>query len=214
MQIQVKNVSKKFKKNYVLKNINLDFQSGKIYLLSGQNGCGKSVLLKLICGLYLPTNGEILFDGKKYNSNSICYSGIRALIETPNFFPNLTGLENLKLLAKINDIITEDEIVHTLSKLNFKKFLNRKYCEYSLGMKQKLGIAQVLMENPKIIILDEPFNALDEKTNILIRKILIEEKEKDKIVILASHINIDFENFVDQVYYLDNGHIVKNRRNK
>lgn len=164
MKIEVKNISKKFKNNFVLKDVTLDFESGKIYGLSGRNGAGKSVLLKIICGLYSPSSGEVTFDGINYNKNNMFVPNTRALIEKPNFFPDLTGFENLELLANIQNIITDEQIYDTLKIVNLESDANKKYSEYSLGMKQKLGIAQVLMENPDIIILDEPFNGIEEES--------------------------------------------------
>lgn len=208
MKIEVKNVSKKFKNNYVLKNVNLSFEEGRIYGPSGRNGSGKSVFLKIICGLYSPTEGTILFDGKDYNTYNMFVPNLRALIEKPSFFPNLTGLENLKLLAKIQNKIGEKDILKTLEKVNLIEEKDKKYSEYSLGMKQKLGIAQVLMENPKILILDEPFNGVEEESVKKISKILIEEKKKGKIIIISTHIKDDLEKISDVIYRFDNG-IVK-----
>lgn len=208
MKIEVKNVSKKFKNNYVFKNVNLSFEEGRIYGLSGRNGSGKSVFLKIICGLYSPTEGTILFDGKDYNSYNMFVPNLRALIEKPSFFPNLTGLENLKLLAKIQNKIGEKDILKTLEDVNLIEEKDKKYSEYSLGMKQKLGIAQVLMENPKILIFDEPFNGVEEESVKKISKILVEEKKKGKIIIISTHIKDDLEKISDVIYHFDNG-IVK-----
>ncbi len=132
---------------------------------------------------------------------------LRALIEKPNFFPDLTGLENLKLFAKIQNKISEKEILNTLQLVNLIDEKDKKYSEYSLGMKQKLGIAQVFMEDPKIMILDEPFNGIEEETVLKISKYLKTEKEKGKIIILSTHIKEDLENISDKIYYFDNGTI-------
>lgn len=209
MEIKVENLSKSFKKNTVLKDVNLSMTSGKIYGLSGRNGSGKSVLLKLICGLYKPTSGKVLFDGIEYNSNDVYVPNLRALIEKPSFFPNLSGFENLKLLANIQHKISDNEINNALKVVNLYEEKDKKYSEYSLGMKQKLGIAQVIMENPKIMILDEPFNGIENDTVKKISKYLLQEKKKDKLIIVSTHIKEDLNNLSDEIYSFDNGTVKK-----
>lgn len=209
MEIKVENLSKSFKKNIVLKDVNLLMTSGKIYGLSGRNGSGKSVLLKLICGLYKPTSGKVLFDGIEYNSNDVYVPNLRALIEKPSFFPNLSGFENLKLFANIQHKIFDDEINNALKVVNLYEEKDKKYSEYSLGMKQKLGIAQVIMENPQIMILDEPFNGIENDTVKKISKYLLQEKKKDKLIIVSTHIKEDLDNLSDEIYSFDNGTVKK-----
>lgn len=209
MKLEIKNLSKKFKDVYVLKDINLTFESGKIYGFTGRNGSGKSVLLKIICGFYTPTSGEVLLDNYNYILNNDFPKSTRCLIEKPNFLPDLTGYENLKLLASIENKIGDKEIMDTIEKLNLKEEINKKYGKYSLGTKQKLGIAQVLMEEPKLIVLDEPLNGIENETAKEVRKILNEEKKKDKIIIVASHIKEDIDTLADVVYNIDNGIVEK-----
>lgn len=209
MKLEIKNLSKKFKDVYVLKDINLTFESGKIYGFTGRNGSGKSVLLKIICGFYTPTSGEVLLDNYNYILNNDFPKSTRCLIEKPNFLPDLTGYENLKLLASIENKIGDKKIMDTIEKLNLKEEINKKYSKYSLGTKQKLGIAQVLMEDPKLIVLDEPLNGIENETAKEVRKILNEEKKKDKIIIVASHIKEDIDTLADVVYNIDNGIIEK-----
>lgn len=206
--ITITNLSKSFKKNVVLKNINMELKEGNIYGLSGRNGTGKSVFLKLICGLYNPTTGCILYDGKNYNKNNLYIPNLRALIEKPNFFSELTGMENLILLSKIQNKVSIDDIERTLKDVNLYSEKDKKYSEYSLGMKQKLGIAQVLMENPAIIILDEPFNGIEKSSVDKIINILLEEKKKGKIIIVSTHIKEDLEKLSDVIYTFDNGEVV------
>lgn len=206
--ITITNLSKSFKKNVVLKNINMELKEGNIYGLSGCNGTGKSVFLKLICGLYNPTTGCILYDGKNYNKNNLYIPNLRALIEKPNFFSELTGMENLILLSKIQNKVSIDDIERTLKDVNLYSEKDKKYSEYSLGMKQKLGIAQVLMENPAIIILDEPFNGIEKSSVDKIINILLEEKKKGKIIIVSTHIKEDLEKLSDVIYTFDNGEVV------
>lgn len=207
MKIKLKNITKTFKKQVVLKDLNIEFESGNIYCLYGPNGSGKSVLLKLIANFYNPDNGNILFDDIEYNNNNICNVNMRAMIETPNFFPDETGLENLKILASIKNIISEENIITICKKMNLYKDINKKYKTYSLGMKQKLGIIQVLMEDPDIIILDEPFNALDNKTKIVLKELLLQKKSENKLIIFSSHIKDEVNDISDFIYLFEDGHV-------
>lgn len=213
MKIEVKNVAKKFKNVEVLHDLNATFESGKIYGLVGRNGTGKTVFLKMLCAFYEPSSGEILYDGRNVVKAKEFPPSTRALIEKPNFLSDLTGLENLELLAKIQNKITKKEILHSLEQVNLLEEKDKKFKNYSLGMKQKLGIAQVLMEDPKVLILDEPFNGIEEKTASKLREILNTEKKKDKIVIIASHIKEDIEQLADVVYQFDDGTMIKKNNN-
>lgn len=206
MMIELKNVTKKFDSNDVVKNVNLKFETGNIYGFYGRNGSGKSVLMKLIAGLYVPTEGEVLYDGKNYNNVLEFPPSLRALIEKPNFFPDLTGYQNLELLAKIQNKIGKDEILKALEIVNLKDEKDKKHSKYSLGMKQKLGIAQAIMENPEIILLDEPFNGIEEVT---VTKLIEYFKtiKKDKIIIFSTHIREDLDNLTDKVYICENGNL-------
>ena len=207
MTIEFKNVTKKFKDIIILNNINLTFESGNIYGLFGRNGSGKSVFLKLLCGFYTPSEGEILYNGENLNKKLEFPPNTRALIEKPNFFPDLTGFENLKFLAEIQNKITDKEINDILEFLGLEKDKNKRYSKYSLGMKQKLGIAQVLMENPDVIVLDEPFNGVENVTVLKIIDYLKEEAKKGKLIFISTHIMEDLEKLTDKIYYFDNGAI-------
>lgn len=207
MKIDVINLSKKFKNISVLNNINLTMESGNIYGLYGKNGSGKSVFLKLICGFYFPTTGKILFDGKELNKELDYPPSLRALIEKPSFFPDLTGLENLKLLADIQNKISNDDIKRALEIVNLSEDKDKKYSKYSLGMKQKLGIAQVIMEDVEIIILDEPFNGIEDETVTKIMEYLKKERDRGKIIIISSHIKEDLLFLTNKIFYFDNGTI-------
>lgn len=169
------------------------------------------MLLKIICGFYTPTSGEILLNGVNYLADNSFPEDARSLIEKPSFLPHLTGYENLELLASIQNKIGKKEIEETLEKLNLTKEANKKYAKYSLGTKQKLGIAQVLMEDPKMIILDEPLNGVENDTAIKIREILKAEKEKGKLIIIASHIKEDIIQLADEVYEVSGGNIEKKK---
>lgn len=209
MRIDVKNVTKAFKQITILENINMTFESGKIYGLIGRNGSGKSVFLKMLCGFYSPTNGEILFDNINCIKQQIFPPNTRALIEKPDFISDLSGYENLELLAKIQNKIGKDEIIEALKKVNLLEDMDKKFSKYSLGMKQKLGIAQVLMENPEVMILDEPFNGIEDDTVDFLRDLLIKEKKNGKIIILATHIKDDVLKIVDELYKFDKKNVTK-----
>lgn len=209
MKIEVKNLSKNFKKIQVLNEINCNFESGKIYGIIGRNGSGKSVLLKIICGFYEPTSGEVLFDGVNIIKQKTFPPNLRALIEKPSFLPDLTGFENLKLLACIQNKIGNNEILEALKNVNLYEEKNKKYKEYSLGMKQKLGIAQVIMEDPDIMILDEPFNGIENDTAKELRKLFKTYANNGKLIIIATHIKDDIYTMTDVLYEMDAGILKK-----
>ncbi len=207
MKIEVKNVVKKFKDTIILENINLTFEEGHIYGFVGRNGSGKSILLKMICAFCEPTEGCILFNQIDIIKEQKYPPSTRALIEKPKFLPDLTGRDNLSLLASIQNKISEERIDEILEKLDLMEDKDKKYHKYSLGMKQKLGIAQVLMEDPKVMVLDEPFNGLDENSAKKIRNILIDEKKRGKIILIATHMKEDIEKLCDVVYRIEKGRI-------
>lgn len=207
MKIEVKNLTKKFKEEVVIDHINLTFDAGHIYGLYGRNGAGKSIFLKLLCGFYLPTEGEVLFDGINYNQKKEFPESLRALIEKPSFFPDMTGFQNLKLLADIQHKITDDDILKSLDIVNLLEEKDKKYGKYSLGMKQKLGIAQVIMEDPQILILDEPFNGIEEQTVKKLIEFLKKERERGKIILISTHIKEDLFQLADVIYQFDDGKV-------
>ncbi len=209
MKIELQNVNKKFKDIEILNDVNVSFESGKIYGIVGPNGSGKSVLLKMIAGFYETTTGNILFDGKDEIKEYGFPQDTRVMIENPTFLSDISGLENLKLLANIQSRIDENQIIETMKEVGLDPYEKKKYSKYSLGMKQKLNIAQVIMENPKIIILDEPFNALDEESSKKIREIFLKEKKKNKVIIIATHIKEDIELLCDVVYKIENCNLKK-----
>ena len=193
----------------ILDNVNATFKEGNIYGLIGRNGSGKSVFLKILCNFYSPTSGEVLYDGINIFKENTFPPDTRALIEKPAFLPDISGFENLKMLASIQQLIGADEILEALEKVNLIEDKDKKYKVYSLGMKQKLGIAQVIMENPKVLILDEPFNGIEDATASKLRKLLKEEAKKGKIVIVASHIKEDIINLANVTYKFDGGNVTK-----
>lgn len=207
MKIVLENVCKSFNHNLVLDKINVTFESGKIYGLNGRNGSGKSVLLKLLCGIYNVSDGSILYDGKPIKE-AIITNKVRALIEKPSFFPDLTGFENLQLLAKIQNIISDEDILKAMEIVNLSSEKDKKFSKYSLGMKQKLGIAQVIMENPDVLFLDEPFNGVDTVSIKKIIDFLKILKKEGKLIIISSHISEDLK-LADEIYNFDNFKIKK-----
>lgn len=212
MKIEVKDLTKKFQNQVVLGHISMTMESGHIYGFIGRNGSGKSVFLKILCGFYMPTVGEILFDGKNYTKKNRFYPALGALIEKPMFLPNLTGFENLELLASIKNKITKEDILDALKKVDLLDEKDKKYKKYSLGMKQKLGIAQAFMEKPDVIILDEPFNGVEEETAIALRNMLKELKKQGKLIILATHMKEDVMDLSDVIYEVQNGKFHKQEK--
>lgn len=209
MKIQFLNVTKKFNDITVLKNINITFKSGKVYALVGQNGSGKSVFFKMLCGFYKPTEGQILQDGVDYIKEKKFPESTRCLIEKPYFLPELSGFKNLKLLASIQNKIDDMKIIDTLNLVGLSSEKDKKYSHYSLGMKQKLGIAQVLMEDPRVIILDEPFNGIEKNTANKLREFLKKQAKLDKIIIIATHIDDDINYLADEIYEFDDCQILR-----
>ena len=210
MKIDIKNINKSFKGNLILNNINMHLETGNIYGFSGRNGSGKSVLLKVLTGLYKADSGTVSINDKVINYQKEFIGNLGSLIEGPKFFSNLTGFENLKFLSNIKGKIKDDDILNTLEIVNLKEEKDKKYNKYSLGMKQKLGIAAAIMENPDILILDEPFNGIENFSVLKIKNYLKEIKE-NKIIILSTHIKEDLEELSDHIYYFDAGMVSEDK---
>ncbi|CDF20619.1 aBC-type multidrug transport system ATPase component [Clostridium sp. CAG:609] len=210
MKITINNLTKKFKDEIVLNNINMTLESGNIYGIIGQNGSGKSVLLKIICAFYIPSQGEVLIDNINYCNGKNFPKNLRALIEKNAFLPDISGFNNLKLLAKIENKITDEEINESLKIVNLYEEKDKMFSKYSMGMKQKLGIASALMEDPEIIILDEPFNGIDEESKEKITNELIKIKN-NKIIIITSHIKAEITSLCDHVFEMKNGKIINEK---
>jgi ABC-2 type transport system ATP-binding protein len=211
-KIKINDLNLMINSNEILKNINLNIESGKTYGFIGRNGSGKSMLLKCICGLLKPNTGSVIVNNEDIYKKDMFPSSMRAFIDKPTFIGTLTGFENLKLLADIQKIVDDEKIKDTLIKCDLEDQINKKYGKYSLGMKQKLAIASVLMENPDIMIFDEPFNGIDNKSVEMIRKIFLEEKQKGKTLLIATHIKEDIDLLCDVIYELDLGQIVANTK--
>lgn len=207
MTITLKNVTKKIRKAVVADSVSLTLESGTIYGLCGYNGCGKTMLMRLIAGLIHPTEGEILFDDKRLGKDIDFPESMGILIESPAFLSSLTGFDNLKLLASIQRKTSDEAISNAISRVGLDPQDKRKYRKYSLGMKQRLGIASAIMESPELVILDEPTNALDADGVELTQKIIAEEKERGALVIMTCHDKEILEKCCDVIYSIEHGKI-------
>ncbi|MEE1009074.1 MAG: ATP-binding cassette domain-containing protein [Agathobacter sp.] len=205
--IKIENLTKRFGNVTVLNNVNVNFEKEKIHGIVGRNGSGKTMLMKCICGFLKPTEGTITVSEKVVGKDVEIPPDIGVIIETPGFVTNYSGYKNLKLLASVRGKITNDEIVKAMNIVGLDA-KNRKHVgKYSLGMRQRLGIAQAIMEKPKILILDEPMNGLDNDGVQHIRNVLLELKEQGTTIILASHNKEDIDVLCDRVCYMDKGRI-------
>lgn len=211
MNITIKNLTKKIKKETVLKDINLEFHGGKIYGLQGKNGCGKTMLMRCIAGLVHPEQGEIIINGKVLHKDMSLPESIGLLIENPAFLPQCTGLQNLKILADLQGGISYGELEELLEKVGLKDCTKKKFGAYSLGMKQRLGIAAAIMGKPDIIILDEPINAIDENGVEEIRQLILGLRSEDRIIIIACHDRAEMELLADEVIVMENGEVIEEK---
>lgn len=207
MNIELKNYSKQIKGRMVLNNINYTFESGKIYGMFGRNGSGKTMLMRAIAGLIYPTTGEVIIDGKLLHKDISFPENMGVIIENMELMPQYDGFTNLKLLSKIRKKANDDDINLALKKVGLSDAGKKKVKEYSLGMKQKLSIAQAIFEKPQILLLDEPTNALDEKSIQDVRNIFLEFKEEGAIIIVASHNKEDISLLSDVKIEMEQGRI-------
>lgn len=209
MFLEIENVSKRIGEDDVLSEIHLSMKKNRIYGLQGKNGCGKSMLMRVISGLVLPTSGRVIIDGKILGQDISFPESMGVFIEKPGFLDAYSGFQNLKMLASIKNEISGNEIKDTLQKVGLEEVMHKKYRKYSLGMKQKLGIAAAIMEKPDIIILDEPANALDEKSEKKLWEIVAEERERGALIIIACHDATVLENVADEIFRMDRGMITE-----
>ena len=206
--LKITNLSKKFKKRMILDDINLELAFGNIYGFIGANGSGKSVFFKTICGFLKADGGTVALNDKVIGKDIDFLPELGVLIEKPGFIENYTQFENLKYLAQINNTIHDEDIKATLEMVGLNPDNNEKVKNFSLGMRQRLAIAQAIMEKQKIIILDEPFNGLDKQGVVLIKQLLLELKAPDRLILLTSHIAGDIEELSDSVFEFSAGRIV------
>lgn len=199
-RVEIKGLCKEFKEQLILKDVNIIFESGKIYGVIGRNGTGKSLFLKMICGLVSPTQGDIIVNDRKLKKGDYA-TDTGVLLDCTGFMPEYTGKENLYSLAKICNKVGEKEIEDIMRKVGLQDAMNKQYRKYSLGMKQKLAIAQAFMETPSLILMDEPMNALDEESVESIRNMILDYvKEYNATVIITSHHREDIDFLCDEVY--------------
>lgn len=203
--ISVKNLSKDFGQERVLHSVTRDFEKGKIHGIVGNNGSGKTVLMKCICGFLIPTEGEIIVNGKRVGKDVDFPPGLGLIIETPGFLPNMTGVKNLEILASLNKKIGLEQIAAAIRRVGLDPLMKKPVGKYSLGMRQRLGIAQAIMENPSLLILDEPLNGLDKHGVMEMRQLIKGLKEQGKTILLASHNQGDIDELCDTVCEMDAG---------
>lgn len=207
MIINVYNVSKRLGKRDVLQDINLSLTSGKIYGLWGMNGSGKTMLMRVISGLVCPTHGYVDVDGCILGKDISFPTRMGLFLERPAFLDNYTGFDNLDLLAKINKTIGNNEICKAMEEMGLNPSDTRKYKKCSLGMKQKLGIAAATMENPDLILLDEPTNSLDEASISMLRNVIENRRKNGALIVISSHDKDFLYSVSDKIHHIDSGTI-------
>ncbi|MGN8774569.1 ABC transporter ATP-binding protein [Candidatus Weimeria sp. HCP3S3_B5] len=203
--VQFHDYSKIIKGRVILENINTNFDSGGIYCVIGENGSGKTMMLRAICGLIHPTTGSVTVEGCEINKNNNFPESVGVVIENPGFFNEYTGFENLKLLASIKGQIRDDDIVDALDRVGLDPSDRRTVKKYSLGMKERLGIAQAIMEKPSLILLDEPTNALDKEGKERLENIIREEKHRGATIIIATHDDAFVKDMAEHRLYIEKG---------
>ncbi len=203
--IDIRQVSKAFGEEQVLKEITHRFEAGKIHGIVGNNGSGKTVLMKCICGFLRPDSGAIFVNNQQVGRDSDFPQDIGIIIETPGFLPHLSGVQNLKILASLQKKASIQTIYAVLEQVGLDPSLGKPVGKYSLGMRQRLGLAQALMEDPSLLILDEPLNGLDKHGAAHIRSVIKGLRSQGKTVLLASHNQMDIDELCDTVCEMDAG---------
>ena len=204
-EIIIENLSKTIKNNKILDNVNLTFESGHVYGLVGRNGSGKTMLLRAICGLIFPDSGKVIIDVKKLHKDISFPESCGIIIENTDILPNFSAFDNLKMISEIKNTANDNMIKSAIKSVGLDPDSKKKVKTFSLGMKQRLSIAQALFEDPDILLLDEPTNALDEDGVNDVRRILLEQKKKNKLIIIASHNKEDISLLSDTVISVSNG---------
>lgn len=202
--IEIINLYKYISGKLILDDINLNLKDGSVYGFIGRNGSGKTMLFRAICGLITIDKGEVIINGKKTSDNEITQD-IGLLLENPSFLNGLSAFDNLKMIASIRNIVDEARIDEVIDMVGLSHARNKKYEQFSLGMKQRLAIANVIMENPNILIFDEPTNAIDEQGVTVLKDIIKSEKNHGKLILIASHEKEIIEELCDKVYYMSEG---------
>lgn len=203
--IEVRGLSLTIGKTAILNDVTVSLEAGKIHGLIGRNGSGKTMLMKCICGFIRPTRGVVVVDGKRVGKDVDFPKNMGIIIETPGFIPYYSGYKNLKLLAGLRNKIGKEEIIQAMERTGLDPKLKRHVKKYSLGMRQRLGLAQAIMEDPDILILDEPMNGLDKDGVEDMRRYLIDLSEQGKTILIASHSSEDISVLCDSVYEMEKG---------
>lgn len=206
--IKIVNLQKKIKHAEVLTDINYSFEPGKIYGVFGKNGSGKTMLLRSLASLIIPTSGEIFIDNKQLHQDISFPPSMGIIIENMELLPQFDAKTNLKIIAKIKNIASEQDIENAINRVGLAPHADKKIKKYSLGMKQRLNIAQAIFEKPDIILLDEPTNAIDDQGIELVNQLLLEEKQRGATIIIASHHKEDIEPLCDICLRMDQGKII------
>lgn len=207
MYLEIRNVSKSISGKSILEHIDLKMDRGRIYGLRGKNGSGKTMLMRTVCGLIIPNEGEIIIGGETLHKDISFPRSIGALIENPGFIAEYSGFKNLSSLASIKKAISDEEIRLLMQRLELAPNDKKKFKKYSLGMKQKIGIIAAIMENPDLIILDEPINALDEKSVQAVKALLLEHKARGALIVISCHDKEELEFLADEVFCLEDGKV-------
>ena len=207
--LTVENVTKIIKKRTVLDNISIDIEEGKVYALFGANGSGKTMLLRMFSGLIHPTRGVVRYRDRILHKDIYLPPSIGIIIENPGLWPDLSGADNLITFARIKNIATKSDIKYWMEYFGLDHEDPLPVRKYSLGMRQKLGIAQAVMEKPEILLLDEPMNALDKESVICVKKLLINEKDRGATIVLTSHRDTDFQDIADVFIEMENGRLIE-----
>lgn len=212
--IEIEHLTNKFGEAVVLEDVSMKLQEGKIYGLVGRNGSGKTMLIKHILGFVHGTKGWIRIDGKQIGKEIDLPENVGAIIEKPGFLPEYSGFKNLKLLASIRGKIGNEDIRKAMNTVGLDADNKKLVGKYSLGMKQRLGLAQALMEDPEILLLDEPMNGLDNEGVLEMREIFLAQKQQGKLLLIASHSKEDIDALCDEIFYFDKGRVVDHTKNK
>ena len=209
MELEIQDVSKTLKGHMVLNHVSMTAQSGRIYAIVGKNGSGKTMLFRAVAGLMRPDSGEICLDGKYLHKDYEVLPNLGIVLENAGLYPELSGYENLKGLAELKKKVSEKEIKLAITRVGLDPEDKRPVRKYSLGMKQRIVLAQAFMESPDVLLLDEPTNALDEEGVELMREEIKKERDRGAIILLASHNKEDIEALADEIYYMREGKLQK-----
>ena len=214
MELKAQNISKTIKNKLILDDISVTFIGGNIYVIRGANGSGKTMLLRALSGLMSIDSGTITLDGKVLRRDYSVLPSLGIMLENVSLYPNMTGFQNLEYLAKLRGRVGKKEIIDALDRVGLDIEDKRTYRKYSLGMKQRLAIAQAIMESPDVILLDEPTNALDRNGVSLIHKLLLEEKQRGALVVIATHSMEDIRLLADYVYEMEYGRLLEEKKDE